>query len=706
MPKRGPPTALSSEEEESLKTFLKDMAKRGLGMGKRDVLQTVKNMLDLSGKRVRYFRNNLPSDSWWCGFLSRNPDLKTMTTVKLEVARAMACSEKKVSSWMEKYTAMLEENNITNGSSIYNCDETGFSFQTKAGKKVVAGRGMKTCYNITSSNKTQITVLICISASGNILPPYILFPGKRMNPSHALDFPDGSRCHVTDKGWMTKDSFYDWMEQLFIPNLPNKSTRGAVVLLLDGHTSHKDFRTSTLARENNIILYCLPAHTTHILQPLDKGFYGPFKGNWSRCCDSFFGKEQCVVDKYTFGRVFTQAYLRTSRLDVIVNSFKSCGVWPPNIGAVDLEKALPSTIFVDDEPSMSKSPKPSAHANSQQQIWEANGSAITDVEPVFDNLDMAPMSLADPKFIEGGNIEFPTKSMLASNELDHDVSYLDIVLFDDEQPEDALITLNMSDILDDQPSTSRSPDPGCNTSDVVELNLNDQITSALASPASKMYESLSPIDSKCRRALEALERGMNRDEKTLFEKKLECGDIEGSGVYIAWRHLKLETLKELENRKREIRSFCVNTDSTNLARKELFKIPEKKRPVKNYKNMPLYNLSSDRAVTELKDSIEKKRLAEEQKRKRADRKEISKIKRLEKQKNMSLEKVKPLKRRRNLSIKQKEKKKEDCNVCKVQFNGGPDEPRWIACDQCDKWFHLHCTELNPHLSASAVEGLR
>nr|XP_039269918.1 nucleolar RNA helicase 2-like isoform X1 [Styela clava] len=96
MPKRGPPTALSSEEEESLKTFLKDQVKRGLGIGKRDVFQMVKNMLDLSGKHVRYFTNNLPSDSWWCGFLSRNPDLKMMATKKLEVVRAMACSEKKM----------------------------------------------------------------------------------------------------------------------------------------------------------------------------------------------------------------------------------------------------------------------------------------------------------------------------------------------------------------------------------------------------------------------------------------------------------------------------------------------------------------------------------------------------------------------------------------------------------------------------------
>ena len=41
------------------------------------------------------------------------------------------------------------------------------------------------------------------------------------------------------------------------------------LLVVDGHESHKTERFLTLAEEHNIIICCLPAHTTHLLQPLD-----------------------------------------------------------------------------------------------------------------------------------------------------------------------------------------------------------------------------------------------------------------------------------------------------------------------------------------------------------------------------------------------------------------------------------------------------
>jgi len=41
--------------------------------------------------------------------------------------------------------------------------------------------------------KSQITVLMCNTASGKVLPPYILFPGKQVNPSYAMDSPAGTK---------------------------------------------------------------------------------------------------------------------------------------------------------------------------------------------------------------------------------------------------------------------------------------------------------------------------------------------------------------------------------------------------------------------------------------------------------------------------------------------------------------------------------
>ena len=61
--------------------------------------KAVKAMLDLSGRRSIHFKDNMPGKSWWYCFMSRHPNMKLKQTEKLEMARAIACSESKVRNW-------------------------------------------------------------------------------------------------------------------------------------------------------------------------------------------------------------------------------------------------------------------------------------------------------------------------------------------------------------------------------------------------------------------------------------------------------------------------------------------------------------------------------------------------------------------------------------------------------------------------------
>ena len=64
-----------------------------------------------------------------------------------------------------------------------------------------------------------------------------------------------------------------------------------VLLILDGHASHVTINVIKLAHENNIHLLCLPAHTSHILQPLDVGVFYSFKINNSKACKKYIINE-------------------------------------------------------------------------------------------------------------------------------------------------------------------------------------------------------------------------------------------------------------------------------------------------------------------------------------------------------------------------------------------------------------------------------
>lgn len=59
-----------------------------------------------------------------------------------------------------------------------------------------------------------------------------------------------------------------------------------MLLILDGHGSHLTDRMIELAIKHNVHLFCLPPHTTHHLQPLDVGVFGPLQRQWEEKCDA------------------------------------------------------------------------------------------------------------------------------------------------------------------------------------------------------------------------------------------------------------------------------------------------------------------------------------------------------------------------------------------------------------------------------------
>ena len=59
-----------------------------------------------------------------------------------------------------------------------------------------------------------------------------------------------------------------------------------------------------LCRENNVILFCLPPHTTHALQPLDVSVFKSLKDHFSKLVRSItFAKKNLIVTKCDFARI-------------------------------------------------------------------------------------------------------------------------------------------------------------------------------------------------------------------------------------------------------------------------------------------------------------------------------------------------------------------------------------------------------------------
>ena len=60
-------------------------------------------------------------------------------------------------------------------------------------------------------------------------------------------------------GWMDQELFSDWFLQHF---LTHAVTERPPLLLLDGHFSHYTLELLKTAAEKEVIIFCLPPHTT------------------------------------------------------------------------------------------------------------------------------------------------------------------------------------------------------------------------------------------------------------------------------------------------------------------------------------------------------------------------------------------------------------------------------------------------------------
>lgn len=110
--------------------------------------------------------------------------------------------------------------------------------------------------------------------------PFILYKGVHLYARWTRDGPAGTVYGVSQSGWMEGKNFVSWFKKLFAPAVSPLLTTGPVILFVDGHHSHLTIELIQEARGRNIHIYCLPPHTTHILQPLDVGVYGPVKKSW------------------------------------------------------------------------------------------------------------------------------------------------------------------------------------------------------------------------------------------------------------------------------------------------------------------------------------------------------------------------------------------------------------------------------------------
>ena len=332
--KRGPPSVLSTEEENALEDYMVQMADYGHPLSMEQLRLKVAL---LTQERPTPFTNGIPGPAWARWFKKRHPNLALRQSQGLDVARAKGLCPTNVSTFYANLQELYEKHDYP-PERIWNCDESGAQAGRNGGGRVWAKRGSRSVHSVIPNEHEWLTVLTCINAAGESVPGFYIFKGKRIKRNYIIHCEDGATMAMQPEAWMTQFLFSNWITH-FINCL---STRGGVsherrhLLIVDGHNSHVTLEVVVKAMDAGLDLLTLPSHTSHRLQPLDASIFALFKKSFKRYRDAWVmknrGRGACKEVLAMWVSLGLQRALTKSNIQA---GFCATGIWPINESEVE-----------------------------------------------------------------------------------------------------------------------------------------------------------------------------------------------------------------------------------------------------------------------------------------------------------------------------------------------------------------------------------
>ena len=127
---------------------------------------------------------------------------------------------------------------------------------------------------------------------------------------------------------------------MFEPYSKNHSVGAKRLLILDGHSSHLTADFDTFCKENAIVCLCMPPHTSHLLQPLGVGVFGPLKRAYGKLVEAMMRSGNNHIDKTDFLSLYPGARHTVFTRDNIYGGFAGAGLKP-----LDKERVLSKITF-------------------------------------------------------------------------------------------------------------------------------------------------------------------------------------------------------------------------------------------------------------------------------------------------------------------------------------------------------------------------
>lgn len=315
---------LTEIEEESLQKWILSMDSRGAAPRPA----TVREIANLLLMRRGSTPVQTVGENWVSNYIKRHPELSTRFSRRYNYERAKCEDPRIIHEWFNCVQHTILQYGI-DPDDIYNFDETGFAMGLTATAKVITRSeyyGRRSL--LQPGNREWATAIEAISASGWALPPCIIFKGKVFIEGWFHSLPGDWLFEVSPNGWTSDEIGLQWLQKIFIPSTITRTKGKYRLLILDGHGSHLTPKFDEICSQNDIIPICMPAHSSHLLQPLDIGCFAVLKRSYGQLVETKMRLGLNHIDKLDFLEAYPHARIEAFKPNTIKNSFTAAGLVP------------------------------------------------------------------------------------------------------------------------------------------------------------------------------------------------------------------------------------------------------------------------------------------------------------------------------------------------------------------------------------------
>ena len=139
-------------------------------------------------------------------------------------------------------------------------------------------------------------------------------------------------------------------------------------------------------------------NATHLVQPLDKGVFGPLKTAWYTTVRKNTRENPGQpIGKRNFVAKLAEAHLAFYKPSIIINSFRSSGIYPVSRAAVPNDRLKPSITYSDSKPvSGDLTESPDTNSSKRNSRCSNDGSKVADDNKADELLKMYSAVLGTP----------------------------------------------------------------------------------------------------------------------------------------------------------------------------------------------------------------------------------------------------------------------------------------------------------------------